>query len=115
MPGQADCQPVLAACDSFQGELHSDGVVGIARAFLAAGASTLVASLWNMGDAATHELMGLFYKRLLSEAAGDAAVALRGGMLSMIADKRGVQAWAGFSVYGLGFPHKSSTVGLASS
>ena len=33
---------VLSECDSFKGKLTADGVIGIARAFLAAGASTLL-------------------------------------------------------------------------
>ena len=48
---------VLSACDTFKGELRSDGVVGITRAFVAAGAPTLVASLWKVDDEATLELM----------------------------------------------------------
>ena len=104
---------VLATCDSFKDELHLGGVVGIARAFLAAGASTLLASLRKVGDAATHDLMALFYKQMLGEAAGDAAVALQHAMLSMLADKRGVQMWAGFSVYGLLFYDLGSTAGPA--
>ena len=52
---------MLSACDTFRGELRTDGVVGIARSFLAAGASSLGVSLWPVDDAATRELMALFY------------------------------------------------------
>ena len=41
---------VLSECDSFKGELRTDGVVGIARAFVAAGAPTLLASLWKVSN-----------------------------------------------------------------
>ena len=40
---------VLSECDSFRGKLTSDGVIGVTRAFVAAGALTLVASLSTDG------------------------------------------------------------------
>merc|ERR1712034_304854 len=61
---------VLSACDTFKGELRSDGVVGITRAFVAAGAPTLAASLWPVSDAATLELMRRFYAALLRKRGG---------------------------------------------
>jgi CHAT domain-containing protein len=48
-----------------------DEQLGLGRAFLAAGASSLVMSLWPVEDSATSALMQLFYKRLL---AGDSKV-----------------------------------------
>ena len=56
---------VLSECDSFRGKLTSDGVIGVTRAFVAAGALTLVASLWKVDDDATLALMSHFYKALL--------------------------------------------------
>jgi len=47
---------VLSECDSFRGKLTGDGVIGITRAFVVAGALTLVASLWKVEDAATRTL-----------------------------------------------------------
>merc|ERR1712023_525900 len=61
---------VLSECDSFRGKLTADGVIGITRAFVAAGALSLVASLWKVDDGATRELMERFYRRLLG--GGDA-------------------------------------------
>ena len=52
---------VLSECDSFKGELKEDGVIGITRAFVAAGAPALVASLWEVDDTATRTLMARFY------------------------------------------------------
>merc|ERR1712034_128024 len=79
---------VLSACDTFKGELRSDGVVGITRAFVAAGARTLVASLWKVSDAATLELMRHFYTELLNDedvdVRGNAAVAMRKAMVWML-------------------------------
>ena len=98
---------VLSECDSFRGKLsHSDGVIGIARAFITAGALELVASLWKVDDSATCNLMKAFYEALLSgedELRNDAAAAMQKAMVSMIRQgKRSVLEWAGFVVYGIG-------------
>ena len=62
---------VLSACDTGQGELSvGQGVYGLRRAFLVAGAETLVTSLWQVSDAATGELMELYYQKLLAEKMG---------------------------------------------
>lgn len=91
---------VLSACDSFKGELRTDGVVGVTRAFVAAGALTLVSSLWKVDDGATLELMRRFYVAWV--ASGGAAAALRTAMVGMIGDGRwSVRQWAAFVVYGL--------------
>ena len=100
---------VLSECDSFRGKLSSDGVIGITRAFVAAGAPTLVASLWKVDDHATRVLMQRFYKELLRDGVlGNATAALQGAMVSMIREVRGgsspswsVLQWAAFVVYGL--------------
>ena len=94
---------VLSECDSFRGKLTADGVIGITRAFVAAGALSLVASLWKVDDGATRELMERFYQRLLEGGAlGDVAAAMQGAMVSMIRDGRWtVLQWAAFVVYGL--------------
>ena len=99
---------VLSECDSFRGKLTADGVIGITRAFVAAGALSLVASLWKVDDDATKELMERFYSRLLSynkvagKATGEAAAAMQGAMVSMIHDgKWSVLEWAAFVVYGI--------------
>ena len=91
---------VLSACDSFKGELNCDGVIGIARSFLAAGSSTLLASLWKVSDDATQVLMARFYERLFGIADGNVALALQGAMVSMLAEYD-VGQWAAFTIYGL--------------
>jgi CHAT domain-containing protein len=56
---------VLSACDSGLGALeHGQGVMGLQRAFQAAGARAVVASLWKVDDAATTVLMEQFYDNL---------------------------------------------------
>jgi CHAT domain-containing protein len=59
---------VLSACDTGQGETASgQGVYGLRRAFLVAGAETVVTSLWRVHDEATGELMSMYYGKLLDK------------------------------------------------
>ena len=51
---------VLSCCHSGQGEIKAEGVVGIARAFLGAGARAVIATLWAIDDAATLVFMEHF-------------------------------------------------------
>ncbi|KAL9965037.1 hypothetical protein ACROYT_G028763 [Oculina patagonica] len=55
---------VLSCCHSGRGEIKAEGVVGIARAFLAAGARSVLVSLWAIDDEATLEFMKSFYLHL---------------------------------------------------
>ena len=55
---------VLSCCHSARGEIKSEGVVGIARAFLGASARSVLVSLWALEDEATLEFMKSFYQYL---------------------------------------------------
>jgi CHAT domain-containing protein/tetratricopeptide (TPR) repeat protein len=73
---------VLSACETGLGQVHvGEGVFGLRRAFVLAGAKTLVMSLWKVPDEPTRELMEDFYRRLL---AGEGrAEALRQAQLAL--------------------------------
>ena len=57
---------VLSACETGLGEINSEGVFGLQRAFKKAGVQTLVMSLWKVHDEATALFMQTFYDNLLS-------------------------------------------------
>lgn len=81
---------MLSACETGLGkEKRGEGVMGLTRAFMYAGAPTVGVSLWSVADKSTADLMTDFYKRLLT--AGDtttASSALRGAQLAMISGKK---------------------------
>ncbi|MDC0707750.1 tetratricopeptide repeat protein [Stigmatella sp. ncwal1] len=58
---------VLSACDTGRGEIHlGQGVFGLRRALVAAGAETVLVSLWKVNDDSTRLLMDLYYRNLLN-------------------------------------------------
>ena len=56
---------VLSCCHSARGEIKAEGVVGIARAFLGAGARSVLVSLWAIDDEATLKFMKNFYQHVM--------------------------------------------------
>ena len=91
---------VLSCCHSAWGEVKSEGVVGIARAFLGAGARSVLVSLWAIDDEATMEFMKVFYKQLVH--GRSASEALNEAMKSMRESDRfnAVKYWAPFVLIG---------------
>jgi len=81
---------MLSACETGLGkEKRGEGVMGLTRAFMYAGAPTVGVSLWSVADKSTADLMTDFYKRLLTT--GDSTTtssALRGAQLAMISGKK---------------------------
>ena len=70
---------VLSACQTALGkEIRGEGLVGLTRGFMYAGAARVMASLWQVDDVATAELMSQFYQRVLKESLPP-ATALRSG------------------------------------
>ena len=89
---------VLSACNTGLGNIRSEGVIGLSRAFLAAGAQSVVVSLWRVPDQPTAELMQEFYRTLA--AAPNKAAALRQAMLATRARHPDPLSWAGFILVG---------------
>jgi CHAT domain-containing protein len=94
---------VLAACDSGKDYIPgSEGVTSLARAFLAAGAHTVVASLWNVNDRVTSKLFEVFHHNLLAHQ--DPVRALREAQLALMASRkeseRSPAVWGAFEVFG---------------
>jgi CHAT domain-containing protein len=89
----------LSACETGLGRIFAgEGLVGLTRAFLYAGARTVAASLWKVGDGPTAELMTHFYTNLRRGLTKDEA--LRQAQLALI-DKRSSPAhWAAFMLTG---------------
>lgn len=93
---------VLSGCETALGrEVRGEGIVGLARGFLYAGASGVVASLWPVRDRATSELMRRLHRGLLREGKSPSA-ALRAAQLSLRADSRWRDPyfWAPFVLQG---------------
>ena len=93
---------VLCCCHTGQGEITSEGVVGITRAFLAAGARCVLATLWPISDYATKEFMEKFYGELCQET--PVCEALRRTMNFFQThgneEYRSSWIWAPFTIYG---------------
>ena len=93
---------VLSACGTGVGtETKGEGLASLSRAFVYAGARRVVASLWEVGDASTAELMNAFYRHLLVDQMNPAA-ALRAAQLEMWNKDRNESpyGWAAFVTYG---------------
>jgi CHAT domain-containing protein len=94
---------VLSACQTGLGkEIKGEGLIGLTRGFMYAGAPRVVASLWKVDDRATSELMKRFYQGLLGPEALRPAAALRQAQLSMWKQKqwRAPYYWAAFVLQG---------------
>ena len=91
---------VLSCCHSGQGPVSSEGVVGMARAFLFAGARSVLASLWAIDDEATMMFMESFYRQLGN--GESASVALQRAMkcLRDSHDYSAPKYWAPFVLIG---------------
>ena len=76
---------VLSACDTGRGSIRADGVLGLSRAFMTAGAPNVLVSLWSIPDAPTTVLMTEFYRQFQKQGLGKAA-ALRQAQIAMITD-----------------------------
>lgn len=93
---------VLSACQTGLGkEIRGEGLVGLTRGFMYAGAARVVVSLWSVDDDATSDLMGRFYKGMLKNGLRPAA-ALRNAQVEMWKQPkwRAPYYWAAFVLQG---------------
>jgi CHAT domain-containing protein len=106
---------VLSACETALGpEISGEGIAGITRAFMYAGARQIMVSLWQVADRGTAELMQHFYQGLIDEGMAPPA-ALRAAQIAMLGHEqdpgsspgaagRGARSapyfWAGFVLQG---------------
>ena len=91
---------VLSCCHSGRGEIKAEGVVGIARAFIGAGARSVLVSLWAIDDEATLEFMKSFYHNLVK--GRSASESLNHAMKCLRESEKfsGVKYWAPFTLIG---------------
>jgi CHAT domain-containing protein len=94
---------VLSGCRTALGrEVKGEGLLGLTRGFMFAGARRVLASLWQVSDAATAELMKRFYQGMLGEKKLAPAAALRAAQIAMWRDPRwrAPYYWAAFTLQG---------------
>ena len=90
---------VLSCCHSARGQITTEGVIGIARAFLGSGARSVLVALWAIPDKSTEQLMNRFYEHLVrgesaSESLHEAVKWMRSNGYSDVRD------WAPFMLIG---------------
>ena len=93
---------VLSACDTALGdEIEGEGLIGIVRGFMYAGSKRVVASLWQVADAATTELMSRFYHEMYVEGRSPSDALRRAQLhVSALRQWRHPYYWAAFTLQG---------------
>ena len=91
---------VLSCCHSGRGEIKAEGVVGIARAFLGAGARSVLVSLWAIDDAATLEFMKSLYQHLVKGKCASEALQQAIDSMRKSEEFSRVKHWAPFVLIG---------------
>lgn len=91
---------VLSACETGLGDIKSgEGVYGLQRAFLVAGADAMIMSLWKVDDAATQQLMTNFYTNWLK--LGNKQKAFKQAQLQLMAKYKDPYYWGAFVMMGM--------------
>ena len=89
---------VLSACNTGEGRITGDGVIGLSRALISAGVPSVIVSLWAVPDAPTSQLMQAFYQNLQQNP--NKAQALRQAMLTTMKTHPQPRNWAAFTLIG---------------
>ncbi len=89
---------VLSACNTGRGKLTGDGIIGLSRSLISAGASSIIVSLWSVDDSSTSFLMSEFYQQIQQKP--DKAQALRQAMLTTMKQYPEPKYWAAFTLMG---------------
>ncbi len=93
---------VLSGCETALGKyVNGEGLIGLTRGFMYAGAQRVAASVWRVDDLATAELMRKFYTAMLRDKMQPVA-SLRAAQLAMLNEKGygSPYYWASFLLYG---------------
>ena len=91
---------VLSACQTGLGEnLSGEGIIGLSRGFMYAGAERVMVSLWNVSDESTAQLMGKFYRELINENQSPSQ-ALRAAQKAQWEIGERPNRWAAFTLQG---------------
>jgi CHAT domain-containing protein len=102
---------VLSACESAAGPLQGqEGVANLSRAFLLAGARSVVSSLWTVDDKSSLYLMRRFYRRVADgKTFGTALAEAKRDMIREFGPNAVPSKWAAFTLEGLGSGRLSDT------
>ncbi len=91
---------ILSACETGLGDIKAgEGVYGLQRAFLVAGADALIMSLWKVDDAATQQLMSNFYTNWIK--LGNKQKAFKQAQLQLMAKYKEPYYWGAFVMMGM--------------
>lgn len=105
-PGLRAGLVVLSACQTALGAANPDSVIGLANAFLVAGANAVLATLWQIPDVTTLKLMGVLYAHQAQDRSVTAALcaAQRACLASAHPAMRSPVTWGAFKASGLSVP-----------
>jgi CHAT domain-containing protein/Tfp pilus assembly protein PilF len=91
---------VLSGCQTALGkDVRGEGLIGLTRGFMYAGAARVIASMWKVDDKATADLMKQFYQFMLQDQRRPAS-ALRAAQMAMVKQGKAPYYWAAFALQG---------------